>query len=297
MKYTEIKTKSALHKLKKGRLPYSYDLNIYRGCVHKCQYCYALYSHQYLESKTGFYDEIFVKVNILENLERELYNLHKKGIKEIINLGGVCDSYQLAEAEYKLMPEILKLFIKYEQPMIISTKSDLILRDFDLFCELAEKTYVNVAVTVTTMNQDIANKIEPGAISSERRLEILKAFKDTKVNTGLHTMPILPYITDNEDNFDQLFAKAKEYGVGYVLNGTLNLIGQTRNHFLGFIQRDFPEYYQKYLDLYKDKELMKKYKMLLFMTINMLKEKHGLTSNFSKPIRRFHHELKQGKLF
>ncbi|MFZ2537550.1 MAG: radical SAM protein, partial [Oscillospiraceae bacterium] len=137
--YKEITCESALNKLKR-QIPYGWDLNIYRGCAHGCKYCYAMYSHKYLDSG-GFFDDIYVKTNIVEQLEKELSAPSWK--REIINIGGVTDSYQSAEATYKIMPEILKLLIKYKTPAIISTKSTLVLRDYDLIDELSQITYIN----------------------------------------------------------------------------------------------------------------------------------------------------------
>ena len=296
MKYTEIQTKSALHKLKTHRLPYNYDVNVYRGCIHRCQYCYAIYSHQYLEADNRFFDKIFVKANIAENLERELSSSQWKG--EVINFGGVCDSYQAIEAKYGIMRDILKILIKYEQPMIISTKSDLILRDIDLISKLAEKVYVNVAVTITSTDKDIYSKVEPFAPIPEKRFNVLKEFRNTKVNTGLHTMPILPFLTDSKENFEDIFSKTRDIGgVDYVLSGMLNLIGQTKQHFLHFISQSFPQYYDKYLNMYRNWQGSEEYRKKLYPMIYLLKAKYGLTGSYSDPIKKRFKSKKQQKLF
>ena len=139
MEYIELDSKSALNKLKR-RIPYSYDLNIYRGCEHGCKYCYAIYSHDYLNDN-NFFDKVYYKKNILEHLEKELSSPNWK--REIVNIGGVTDSYQSIEEKLEIMPEVLKLMIKYKTPVIISTKSDLILKDIDLIDKLSRITYVN----------------------------------------------------------------------------------------------------------------------------------------------------------
>ena len=105
--YREINCKSAVNKIK-NKFGFCNDLNIYRGCLHKCYYCYAVYSHRYINSR-DFFGEIFVKKNIAEVLEKELSS--KNWNRETINLGSVTDSYQPAEADYNIMPEILKLLI------------------------------------------------------------------------------------------------------------------------------------------------------------------------------------------
>lgn len=132
--FQDYKCKEALYPLKRKGLPYSFDLNIYRGCSHNCRYCYARKSHEYLNSKK-YESEIFVKTNITEVLEKELKGGRTGG--KFINIGGACDTYQPAEKKYQLMPGILKILIKYKQPVIISTKSDLILRDIELLDQLS----------------------------------------------------------------------------------------------------------------------------------------------------------------
>ena len=169
--YKEITAQSALNKLKR-KIPYGWDLNIYRGCGHGCRYCYAMYSHDYLDGEKDFHRDIFVKTNIVEQLEKELKS--ESWNREVINIGGVTDSYQPAESRYRLMPEILKLLIKYKTPAIISTKSDLVLRDYELIDELSQITYINIAATITTVDETIARKIEPGSASPSDRFKVLK---------------------------------------------------------------------------------------------------------------------------
>lgn len=206
LKYTEISCETAMNKLKR-RMPYSWDLNIYRGCEHGCKYCYAMYSNEYLDSE-DYFGDIFVKTNIVEQLEKQLSS--PKWKREIVNIGGVTDSYQTAEEHYRLMPDILKLLIKYKTPAIISTKSDLILRDYDLIDELSKITYINVAATITTMDESIRKLIEPGGVEAAKCFNMLKTFRKTNASVGLHVMPIIPYLTDSFENFDLLFSMAQD---------------------------------------------------------------------------------------
>jgi DNA repair photolyase len=192
--FRDYKCKEALYYLKRKGLPYSFDLNIYRGCSHNCQYCYARKSHKYLNSK-DFESEIFVKTNVAEVLEKELN-------------GGVCDSYQPAEKKFKLMPDILKLLIKYKQPVIISTKSDLILRDIELIDQLAHHAWVNIAVTITSDNDEVSSKVEPGASLPEVRWNILQDFSKRKASTGFHFFPILPFLSDDKTSMEKMVKRA-----------------------------------------------------------------------------------------
>lgn len=279
--FKEDIAKSALTKLKR-KIPYSWDLNIYRGCQHGCRYCYAMYSHKYLDS-VDFFNEIHVKTNIVDELEKELKSENWK--REVINIGGVTDSYQPAEANYKLMPHILKLLIKYKTPAIISTKSKLIMRDYDLIDELSHITYINIAATITTMDERVREKIEPGGSTSIERFEFLKAFKKTNASTGLHVMPIIPYITDDEQNFNNMFDIAKQCNVHYVLPGTLYLRGSTRKSFLDFVNKEFPDYHEKLLRLYKTGGASKEYKTELYKKVNELRDMYKLSNSYIKPMR------------
>ena len=294
MKINEIKCKTAINKLSKSRLPYSLDLNIYRGCSHKCSYCYALYSNTYLGS-TDFFNEIFVKNNILEVLEKEL---RKKKDDKIINMGSVTDSYQPLEEKYGLMREVLKLMIKYNQPIIISTKSDLILRDIDLIEKLSRKTYVNIASTITVMDERIRKLIEPHSKSSIERFKMLKEIKKTKANTAVHMMPIIPYITDSIENIDKIFYLGKQINIDYILTGPLNLRGQTRSYFLNFIKKNFSEEYKKIEKLYESSSILnKEYLTNLNRKIYSIRKKYNISSNYMKKINEHYNNIEQLSLF
>ena len=279
--YQEIQVQSPLTKLKR-KIPYGWDLNIYRGCQHGCQYCYAMYSHEYLGSKK-FFEDVFVKTNIVDELEKQLMAPTWK--REVINIGGVTDSYQPAEKKYQLMPQILKLLIKYKTPAIISTKSSLVLRDYDLIDQLSQITYINIAETITTVEEEIQQKIEPGSASTAARFNVLKEFKKTNASVGLHVMPIIPFITDNEDNFNKMFSQAKECGVDYLLPGTLYLRGSTRTHFFDFIKREFPMIFDDIKALYKTGGAGKEYKDKLYAMVNRLRDKYQLSKSYMKPMR------------
>lgn len=284
--YKEMECEGACSRLKR-KIPYAWDLNIYRGCEHGCKYCYAMYSHDYLGTEEYFHD-IYVKMNIVEQLERQLSSPSWK--REVVNIGGVTDSYQPAEKKYKLMPEILRLMIKYRTPCIISTKSDLILRDYDLIDELSRLTYINVAATITCMDEDIRRKIEPCGAQSLKRFTMLKEFSKTNASTGLHFMPIIPLLTDNRENVDNLYSHAAQSGVDYVLPGVMYLRGKTRQVFFEFIKEEYPHLWEPLHAFYEKGGADKEYKNELYKMVNELKEKYKLSSSYSKPMKE---KLKQ----
>ena len=277
----KIRCSSALNKLKR-KIPYGWDLNIYRGCRHGCKYCYAIYSHEYLGEED--FSKVFAKINIAEHLEKELSKPSWK--REVVNIGGVTDSYQPAEKDLNIMPDILRILIKYKTPAIISTKSDLILRDYDLIGELAELTYVNVASSIITVNEELRKKLEPGSSTTESRFSVLKEFRKTNASTGLHVMPIIPYFTDDPENIRALVIGAKEANVHYMLPGVMYLRGKTRKVFFDFIRQTFPDKYDMLVDLYKKGGADKDYKAKLYNEIvNPLREKYGVSSSYMKPMR------------
>jgi DNA repair photolyase len=309
--FEEIKVKKALNRINKSSgitLPFHWDLNIYRGCEHCCHYCYAMYSHRYLvkegnsfpgkQSPEGedcaFFQKIYVKTNVAEALEKQIGA--RSWRKEVINIGGVCDSYQPAEAKYGLMRKVLALMIKYRNPVTISTKSDLVLRDFDLLTELAKLTYVNIAVTVTTIDENLSALLEPLASPPEKRFSVLRAFKDTAAVTGLHMMPILPFLTDSPQNIERIFSLAAEYEVNYALPGVLNLRGETRKHFFDFLELNFPELADPYRKLYAKGGTDRTYKAELYGMLSSFMEEYYLSGDYMKPMQAKLSHSKQFKL-
>lgn len=287
--YVENEAASALNKLKR-KIPFGWDLNVYKGCAHACAYCYALYSHPDLvgtkpspDDAETFSHTIHVKTNIVERLERELSAPGWK--REVVNIGGVTDTYQPCEAARRLMPDVLRLLIKYKTPAIISTKSVLALRDFDLIDELSRITYVNVAATVTTMDEAVRAVIEPGAAPSRARFDMLKEFRKTNASVGLHDMPIVPYLTDSRENLDALYSAARDAGVHYVLPGALYLRGRTKPAFLSAMDAAFPETGARLRDLYRSGSAGEAYKNGLYCVVNELRSKYGLSSSWSAQMK------------
>jgi len=274
--YRELSCSSACNSVR-GRFPFQWDMNIYRGCEHGCKYCFAMYSHDYLGSD-AYFSDILIKTNIVEQLERQFASPSWK--REIVSIGGVTDSYQPAEEKYRLMPDILRLFIKHKNPCIISTKSDLILRDYTLIDELSRLAYVNIAATITCADERIRCKLEPGSAPSERRFAMLKAFSKTNASTGLHVMPIIPYLTDTRENLDALFAAGRDSAITYVMTGVLYLRGRTKQAFFEFIRKDYPELCKPIYELYKTGSAGRDYKSQLYPMVNALRNKYGLSTDY-----------------
>lgn len=296
MAVREIECAAALNHVSSRFLPYSWDLNPYRGCAHGCRYCFALYSHNYMGDGSGdFYSDLYVKTNIVERLERELARRSWAG--ELINIGGVTDSYQPAEAEYRLMPEILRLLIRYRNPCIISTKSDLILRDFDLIAQLSEVAAVNIAATITCADERVRERLEPGGVPSARRFAMLRAFSETRACTGVHLMPIVPFLNDSRANLSAICAGTREARADYLLPGILNLRGKTKDVFLEFLRREFPQCDAPLRRLYNDQAAKKAYRAALFRWLRARAREYGISLDHLAPLRRLLDGEEQMSLF
>jgi len=261
-KLKSTQCKSALHKLKR-QMPYEYDLNIYKGCSHGCIYCYARYTQKYMNDSGNV---IYAKVNITDHLERELKAFN--GVEHVINMGGVTDAYQESEKTAKLMRGVLKLMIKYKNPIVICSKSDLVLRDMDLIEELASLTRVNIATSVSCVDDKLARLIEPGAKSPQERLNMIHEFSNkTQAMTGVHLFPILPKLTDGYDQLKETFEAIHNCGPDYMLLGTLYLNGETKPYYLNALKSIDPRLYSETVKLYRNGKLDSEYKNGIYETI------------------------------
>jgi len=267
----EAPCKTALYRHNSKWLPFRYDINVYRGCAHRCIYCYAQYSHEYI-GDGDFFGSIHAKTNIADVLRKELPRFSR----EAVNLGGVTDSYQRAERDCALMPGVLKLLADYKVPAIISTKSPLILRDAELFCRIHREAGAMAAFTVTTMDESIAALTEPGSAGPAQRIAAVGEMKKAGLACGVHMMPILPLLTDSAQGMEAVFAAASAAGADYVLVSGLNLKGATRRGFFEAVRQRFPAQYSDMMALYADRAAWHSRREKAFETVQQLRAKYGM---------------------
>ncbi|MBK7027993.1 MAG: radical SAM protein [Bacteroidales bacterium] len=268
----DMYVKSALH-YHTSEMPCHWDVNAYRGCGHGCRYCFAQYTHEYIEAG-NFFDHIFVKRNIAEILDKELGK--KSWGKQRINLSGVTDAYQPLEATTKLMPLIWKVLIKHKNPVILSTKSSLILRDIELISELASLTSVCITSSITIMDENLRKLIEPGAAPTEDRFKVLEAFGKVGCRTSVLLTPVMPGINDSMSNLETIYQKSSETGVTGISPWPLNLRGNTKSRFFSFLKLHFPELLPRYQQLFKGWHVDKSYSDELREKVQLLREKYGI---------------------
>lgn len=207
-----IESKSILSKLRRpdSFFGLTYNMNLYRGCQHGCIYCDTR-SECY---QVGDISKISVKKNAIELLTSEL--IRNRGKKGTIGTGSMNDPYMPIEKELQMTRKALETIAKAKFPVHAITKSDLAIRDYDLWQEIG-KTYAAVSFTITTADDILARKLEPFASSSSKRFKAIEFLASKGIYTGITLMPLLPFINDGLDNIKLLLRQAKDAGASYVL--------------------------------------------------------------------------------
>src|SRR5512141_339943 len=226
------------------------SINPYRGCEHGCVYCFARPTHAYLGLSPGldFESKLFVKPEAAELLEREL---SAPGYTpKVIAIGTNTDPYQPIERKYQVMRRILEVLDKANHPVGIVTKSSLVLRDLDILARMAERKLAKVALSVTTLDAELARKMEPRAATPMRRLEALRQLSQAGVPTTVMLAPIIPALNDME--IERILEAARTAGVkeaGYVL---LRLPLEVRDLFREWLTANYPDRYRHVFKLIRD---------------------------------------------
>ena len=215
------------------------SINPYRGCEHGCVYCFARPTHAYLGMSPGldFESKLFVKPEAAELLEKELA---APGYSpKVIAIGTNTDPYQPIERKYQVMRRILEVLDRANHPVGIVTKSALVLRDLDILARMAERNLAKVALSVTTLDADLARRMEPRAATPMRRLETLRRLSQAGVPTTVMVAPVIPALNDSE--IERILDAAQAAGVkeaGYVL---LRLPLEVRDLFNEWLKANYPD--------------------------------------------------------
>lgn len=237
MKIREVSAKTALSP---SRLRgYDYALNPYRGCQHACVYCY---SPAVLREKREWGSFVDVKINLPRVLSKEL----KKRRPGVVGISTVTDAYQPIEKRYRVTRACQRLLLKRDFPIVVQTKSDLVLRDLDLIKEFSEK---EVGFTITTLNSDLAQKYEPGASKVEDRLIALEKIANSGIDTWVFLGPAMPYLTDRDNEIETLISRLADIGVKEVIADRLNYRRGVRGRVMDFLLREYPDLVEKYRNL------------------------------------------------
>jgi DNA repair photolyase len=253
--YFFLPVKSILNRCDSNRVPFDWTINPYRGCEFACKYCYARYTHEYMEIDGGEFErKIYVKQDAAALLARDVtqkYSYESKASNytqaEHIAIGTATDPYQPAEAEYGVTRACLEELAKREGLSIsIITKSNQIVRDIDILKVIAGKSALSINITVTTLKPRLARLLEPRAPRPDLRLAALRELRDAGLHVGLSASPLLPGITDQNGEMESLAKAAKDAGAEWFFSGVLFLMPASARQFLPFIREKFPKLAKQY---------------------------------------------------
>lgn len=235
----EEHAKSILTRNTSPDIPFSVSLNPYRGCEHGCIYCFARPTHSYLGLSPGldFESRIYAKINAPELLRQELQK--KNYTPEPIALGVNTDAYQPVERELLLTRRIIETLHEYGHPFAAITKSSLIERDIDLLAPMAERGQVMAAVTVTTLDAEIARTLEPRAAAPARRLRTIRALSEAGIPVGVSVAPVIPFVT--EPDLERVLAACADAGATSASYIVLRLPWEVAPLFKDWLAAHFPQ--------------------------------------------------------
>jgi len=299
--YFALPARSLLSRCTSSRVGFAWAINPYRGCEFACKYCYARYTHEFMEMRNGvdFERKIYVKQHAAWLLRRDLKKV-KPG--EEIAIGTATDPYQPAEKHFEVTRGILEeLALHHGLEIGIVTKSDLILRDVEILRQIAEHNSLFVSLTITTLNTKLARILEPRAPRPDLRLEAVRELNATGVKAGVICAPILPGITDSPTVLDGLVRATKEAGGKYIYANPLFLKPCSARVFLPFLEKEFSHLVADYRKRFSERAFLSKaYSKRISRLIASLREKHGISWEFASRSGNVHpprQETEQMTLF
>jgi len=298
VEYFELPTRRFLNRTSE-RMPFQWTINPYRGCEFGCVYCYARYTHEFMEldGVSAFERKIFAKQFFAASLAAELRKISRK---DWIAIGTATDPYQPAEKRFEVTREILKVFAAGRgRRLSVTTKSDMVMRDLDLFHEVARANVFHVNFTLTTMDEKLARLLEPRAPRPELRLDAARQLAEAGIQVGVFPNPIMPFLTDSEESLDAVARAAKEAGATFLGGGPLFLKPCAKQVFLPFIERHFPRLAPEYERLYRTGAFLRgEYAERIRELLKRVRARHGLRDSPNEYTPElWEPEPEQGSLF
>lgn len=222
------------------------SINPYRGCSHGCSYCYARPTHEYLGLSAGldFESKVLVKEDAPKLLRKQLSS--PKWDPKVLSMSGVTDPYQPVEKKLRITRDCLEVLVEFRNPVVIVTKNHLVTRDADLLSELARYDAAAVAVSLTTLDDDLRRVMEPRTSRPVRRLAAIEKLAEAGIPVGVMTAPIIPGINDHE--IPALLSAAAEAGASFAGFTIVRLPGAVAPLFSDWLERHFPDRREKVLN-------------------------------------------------
>ena len=277
--YFLLPVRSILNHCNSERVPFRWTVNPYRGCEFGCKYCYARYTHEYMElDGAEFESKIYVKKDAGPLAERDLSSERVWG--EHIAIGTAPDPYQPAEREFGATRAILeKMAERQGLSLSITTNTNQVLRDIDLLQRISAKSTLTVNLSVTTLKTRLARLLEPRAPRPDLRLEAVHKLREAGIAAGVLAMPILPGLTDREEDLDALARKVSETGAQWFAANVLFLMPSSLKQFLPFLEAKFPKLVKRYGAWYgRYGNAPEDYRKEIAERVEKLRRKYGLGS-------------------
>jgi len=278
VEYFTLGTRSLLSRVVSKRgLPFAWAINPYRGCEFACKYCYARYTHEFMELRDGvdFERKIFVKQQAAGLLRSELKKVKRD---EGIAIGTATDPYQPAERRFEVTRTILEELARHSGLSIgIITKSNMITRDAEILRKVGEHNRISVSVTVTTMDTELARKLEPRAPRPDLRMEAVRELNLAGIRAGVNCAPVLPEITDRPRDLEALVKAASQAGAKHIFPSPLFLKPCAAAVFLPFLEEHFPALVPLYRTRYAEQAFLpKEYGQRLSKLMAVYRHKYGM---------------------
>jgi DNA repair photolyase len=274
--YFELPARRLINRCDSPRVPFRWTINPYRGCELGCVYCYARYTHEFMERDPAAFEElIYAKLWNERSFRRELARVPQE---DAIAIGTATDPYQPAERRYGITRGMLEVFRgERGRKLGLTTKSDLVARDAALLREIARENRTSVHVTITTLDATLARRIEPRAPRPDLRLAAVAALARAGVRVGVSASPILPLINDSEETLDGLARAAAAAGARSLWGQTVFLRQPSLDVFLGFLRREFPHLEGRYRERFSRGAYLKgEYPKAIAERLRRARERYGL---------------------
>lgn len=287
----QVKTKTILTKAKYGGAWFGidYQMNLYRGCSHGCIYCDSRSDCYHIKN----FDIVKGKENAIEILKKELLTKKQTGV---IGIGAMSDTYNPYEIKYHITRDALELISKFHFGVAIDTKSDLIVRDIDLLKEINANNHVIIKFTITTPHDALSKIIEPHVCVSSKRFEAMKKLSDAGIFVGVLMNPILPWITDKEEDIKQLVKLSYENGAKFIHTYmSVTLRENQRDYYYQKLDSHFPGLKKRYQNTFGEKYMCScKNEQRLWQVFITECKKYGLLYRMEDIIKAYKNE-KKGK--
>ncbi|MCO6452317.1 MAG: radical SAM protein [Caldilineales bacterium] len=250
-RYIEITVQSALTRVDSARMPgLKWSLNPYRGCKHNCVYCYARYTHEFLEldPTKDFAQTVYVKRNLPQALRADLRKSSWQ--REHVSIGTATDPYQPAEGRYQLTRNALLVLREQLTPAGLVTKNTMALRDADIMASLSRAAGFHLIMSISTIDPVLARQLEPDAPTPQQRLRTVQQLVEAGVRVSVALAPVLPGITDGESQLAELIEAAYDHGAEVAFHQPFRMYSATRASLFAYLKTHHPHLLEPYQRVY-----------------------------------------------